>query len=288
MANTRVTTPVTDFDKSTSLPGLKLPSGTNANQPSGVQGMIRNDTGENTGGSTSAIEHHNGTNWQYFAATESPDVVYPTSLKMYLDASNTASYPETGTTWFDLTSNGNDGALVNMTPSNWNPAGYFQFDGSNDIVTLGSDMGFITRTWQAWVNPYVIQRQYILNTYGGTITIGAAWVEMNANGTIRAGVRNSSNVSSFSDSSTTLNINSWNNICMTTDGTNLKLYINGILDFTVAANLTSIASNSQNLVIGKNIRVDSYYWNGRMSKVRIYDTALTQPEITALEIEGPL
>ena len=74
MANTRVTNPVTGF-KSTSLPGLKLPSGTNANQPSGVQGMIRNDTGENTGGSTSAIEHHNGTNWQYFAATESADPI---------------------------------------------------------------------------------------------------------------------------------------------------------------------------------------------------------------------
>ena len=73
MANTRVTTPVTDFKKSTSLPGLKLPSGDNSNHPAGAaaeQGMIRNDTGENTGGSTSAIEHHNGTNWQYFAATE--------------------------------------------------------------------------------------------------------------------------------------------------------------------------------------------------------------------------
>jgi len=77
MANTRVTNPVTDFDKSTSLPGLKLPSGTNANQPSGVQGMIRNDTGETTGGSTSAIEHHNGTNWQYFAATESAVPIIP-------------------------------------------------------------------------------------------------------------------------------------------------------------------------------------------------------------------
>ena len=72
MANTRVTTPVTGFNSATEE-GLKLPSGTNANQPSGVQGMIRNDTGENTGGSTSAIEHHNGTNWQYFAATESVD-----------------------------------------------------------------------------------------------------------------------------------------------------------------------------------------------------------------------
>ena len=99
MANTRVTTPVTDFDKATSLPGLKIPSGTNTNQPAGAaaaQGMIRNDTEETVDSSASAITHYNGTAWQYFAATES--VVYPTSLKMYLDASNTTSYPGTGTT----------------------------------------------------------------------------------------------------------------------------------------------------------------------------------------------
>ena len=75
MANTRVTTPVTDFDKTNTTQGLKLPSGTNSNQPSGVQGMIRNDTGETTGGSISALEHHNGTNWQYFAAKKSENLV---------------------------------------------------------------------------------------------------------------------------------------------------------------------------------------------------------------------
>ena len=52
MANTRVTNPVTDFNKTNTTQGLKLPSGTNSNQPAGVdaiQGMIRNDTGETTG-----------------------------------------------------------------------------------------------------------------------------------------------------------------------------------------------------------------------------------------------
>ena len=79
MAITKVTTPVTDFDKISVTQGLKLPSGTNTNQPAGIQGMIRNDTGETTGSSASAIEHHNGTNWQYFAATESPDpIIYST------------------------------------------------------------------------------------------------------------------------------------------------------------------------------------------------------------------
>ena len=76
MANTRVTTPVTDFNKSTSLPGLKIPSGDNSNQPAGAaaeQGMIRNDTEEIVDSSYSAIAHYNGTAWQYFAATESVD-----------------------------------------------------------------------------------------------------------------------------------------------------------------------------------------------------------------------
>ena len=74
-SGTKVTNPVTGFESSVDI-GLKLPSGTNSNQPGGVdarQGMIRNDTSETTGSSTSAIEHYNGTTWKYFAATESVD-----------------------------------------------------------------------------------------------------------------------------------------------------------------------------------------------------------------------
>lgn len=76
MANTRVTTPVTDFDKTNQTQGLKLPSGTNSSQPIGVdaiQGMLRNDTEETVDSSASTLTHYNGTQWKYFAATESPD-----------------------------------------------------------------------------------------------------------------------------------------------------------------------------------------------------------------------
>jgi len=76
MANTRVTNPVTDFDKTNTTQGLKLPSGTNSNQPTGVdaiQGMLRNDTEETVDSSASALAHYNGTEWRYFAATESPN-----------------------------------------------------------------------------------------------------------------------------------------------------------------------------------------------------------------------
>ena len=79
MAITKVTNPVAGFDKSTNLPGLKIPSGDNTNEPAivdSIQGMIRNDTDETGGGtSVTAITHFNGTAWKYFAATESADPI---------------------------------------------------------------------------------------------------------------------------------------------------------------------------------------------------------------------
>ena len=66
MARTKVTTPVTDFDKLNTEEGLKIPSGTSSNQPTGVEGMVRNDTTQSSKGSSSAISFYNGANWKYF------------------------------------------------------------------------------------------------------------------------------------------------------------------------------------------------------------------------------
>ena len=63
---TKVTTPVTDFNKLNTEEGLKIPSGTSSNQPTGVEGMVRNDTTQSSAGSSSAITYYNGTNWRYF------------------------------------------------------------------------------------------------------------------------------------------------------------------------------------------------------------------------------
>lgn len=65
-SGTKVTTPVTDFNKINTEEGLKMPSGTSSNQPTGVGGMVRNDTTQSIAGSSSAITYYNGTNWRYF------------------------------------------------------------------------------------------------------------------------------------------------------------------------------------------------------------------------------
>ena len=65
-SGTKVTTPVTDFNKFNTEEGLKIPSGTSSEQPTGVEGMVRNDTTQSSRGSASAISYYNGTDWRYF------------------------------------------------------------------------------------------------------------------------------------------------------------------------------------------------------------------------------
>tara|TARA_R110000772_G_scaffold82743_3_gene175343 strand:+ start:284 stop:1153 length:870 start_codon:yes stop_codon:yes gene_type:complete len=289
MAITKVTNPVTDFDKSTNLPGLKIPSGNNSNQPTGVQGMIRNNTSENTGGSVNAIEHHNGTAWKYFAATESS--VYPTNLKMFLDAGDAASYNGSGTTWSDLTSNTNNGTLTNMTSSNWNNAGYFNFINSNsnyiqlpNILTFGSS----SYTISIWVNLDNTTHQEYLSSYNSS-----------GNGFLLDHT-GSGNVRFYNTGGTLINIgtgtgvattNTWQLWTVTMDrssATNVvKLYLGSAQKATTSG--TSLGStNGDNPQIGGYPGANSLYLDGQVSKARIYDTALIQSEIQVLVNEGPL
>ena len=293
MANTKVTNPVTGFNSATEE-GLKLPSGTNANQPSGVQGMIRNDTGENTGGSTSAIEHHNGTNWQYFAATESPDVVYPTSLKMYLDASNTNSYPGTGTTWFDLTTNGNNGAI---TGASWNSTGYFVFAGSNDWIEIedSTDTYFafsdLIFTQEYWVN--IDDVAAAENGLASKRDLGnpgnRSWITSIINsGIIRFIYYDAFSVSqSIVTASNVVSSSTWHQIVITGDGTNCKIYVDGVKKQTTAFSLNSIKESGADLQIARRGANSSWkYYNGDISRVRMYDTTLTENQVYTLFLEG--
>ena len=279
MATTKVTTPVTDFDKSTSLPGLKIPSGDNANEPTGsaaVQGMIRNDTDESAGGSDSTITHFNGTAWKYFAATES----YPTSLKMYLDASDTTSYPGTGTTWFDLTSNANNGIISGATFSPSNAS--FDFDGSNDYISF-SQFNISSNnkvTVELWTNPDSSQVAYANMFDYGHVGADGFTVQQNASSTNDYYIYNQGVVVTNS-----IPANTWTQFCLTADGTNWKIYKNGVLVST-STSTASAYTTGRTLNIGRWLAGPSRYWNGQISKVRIYDIPLSGAEVSALYNEG--
>ena len=78
-------------------------------------------------------------------------------LVLCLDAADNNSYPGTGTTWTDLSGNGNNGTLTNGPTFNSANKGSVVFDGTNDYVsnTLSSSLSS-SFTFICFVKPTVI------------------------------------------------------------------------------------------------------------------------------------
>jgi hypothetical protein len=69
--------------------------------------------------------------------THSPKLVTD-GLVLCLDAANPKSYPGSGTTWTDLSGNGNNGTLVNGVGYNSSNGGSLSFDGVDDYVQFSA------------------------------------------------------------------------------------------------------------------------------------------------------
>ncbi len=84
----------------------------------------------------------------------SPKIVTD-GLVFAVDAANKKSYPGSGTTWKDLSGNGNDGTLTNGPTFNSGNGGYIEFDGANDYAntgyTLPAQNSTTSFTWSIWI-----------------------------------------------------------------------------------------------------------------------------------------
>ncbi|MCP4452204.1 MAG: LamG domain-containing protein, partial [Planctomycetes bacterium] len=78
-----------------------------------------------------------------------------------------------------------------------------------------------------------------------------------------------------------LHLNSWNHVAGTFDGSQLRLYINGVLSTSQDyAGTISVAEHNVN--IGRNSEVIDRVYRGSIDEVRIYNSALTDTEILYL------
>ena len=204
------------------------------------------------------------------------DQIITTDLVLWLDAGMTNSYPGSGTTWTDLSPEGNDVTFVNTPTFSSANGGHLDFDGTNDHGTLDSTTSFPTGaaagTIQAWVtvdaNP---------STYGGVLSYGTA-----ATGQARSLLVNSSGNfigSGFGASVTstiTATLGTWYNLAFTYDGTNSELFINGASDVVAARTLNTVLSIRK---IGQFLDAAGEYWNGKVAMILHYDVELTATQI---------
>jgi len=209
-------------------------------------------------------------------------------LVLYLDAANPKSYPGSGTTWGDLSGNGNNGTLVNTPTFSLNNGGKFSFDGVDTSITTNYDFGWndtnsvsvlVTLTPSILQNRGFIgkglnnQWEWQLNQRNDKLEL----VYWNTGGSHSNGPITS--IQSVFSINTTVSVGLvWNHI----DGKHY-FYKNGNL---IGENTWVDASINQNrtngLIIGGQIyawNLGGNYWNGDIHNVHLYNRALTSQEI---------
>lgn len=196
-----------------------------------------------------------------------------------LDAGLSASYPRSGTTWFDLSGNGRNFTLINGPVYSSANSGVISFDGTNDYAALNYTLPNNTITVMVWY-------------YSGSWTTADLLDSVIANdGPVNSGfdirkwyTNELQLVEWFSSGARqpiigTLYDNSWYLIAYTYDGSRLKTYLNNTKtnDAAVTGPRYAIA---QTIHIANEPFFGPRILAGYISEVRILNKALTDTELT--------
>ena len=185
-------------------------------------------------------------------------------LILALDAADKNSYPGSGTTWTDLSGNGNNGTLTNGPTFSSANGGSIVFDGVDDSVTVSS----IT-----WTPPAFTVNWF---TFGNTRTnfnqvIGAGWgaflFHTDAQGSAYVGTDVTTRLTPSNIPNDTYQLNVYQNFTFTYGNGVGSLFKNGIF----------VASKSMNAPTAWPQFYISI--NGRMASTQIYNRALSPQEI---------
>jgi hypothetical protein len=202
------------------------------------------------------------------------------NLILYYNPAMTESYSGTGTTVNDISGNGMNGTLSNVTTS----ATAFTFNGSNSQVSIPDNAvlepGTGNWTIEVWFKPTVVSGTLLgkYNNGGNTANISYA-LRMGAN-YIRADFSNGS--TGFTSDNYTLTPNNWVQMVYVWNKTNnvLYTYSNGVIKQTKTITISGILNSITNLFLGSyNGGEYPQYFNGQIGVVRMYNKPLTDSEV---------
>ncbi len=189
----------------------------------------------------------------------------------------------------DMSTNANNGTNNGATLTTdrfGNTASAYSFNGtSNYIKVLDNNSLDLTQnlTLSSWIEPNSLNaEQGILGKGTNTTSTGYALHHKVLNPE-KTGV----SLQNLSTSSTTfintsqLSINNWHHLLATYNGSELKLYLNGVLVNTTTTNIQLVSNSLTDLFIGSEFS-NFRYFNGKIDDVGIWNRALTEQEISDL------
>ncbi|SFZ93257.1 Concanavalin A-like lectin/glucanases superfamily protein [Flaviramulus basaltis] len=208
-------------------------------------------------------------------------------LVMHLDAGDIASYSGTGTTWTDLSGNGNNGILQNGVGYNSANEGALVFDGVDDYFVTDNNLD-LSDTDKITIQIVI---KYSSVPVSMILEHSTDWNSNNAFGVLSG---QPSGKMQFTDhnqgynaphSTNTLNDNNWHFFSVTVDRSQAAnnqslIYVDGVLNHTQTSLNTDTSGNysSLPLFIGSRAGIN-YFFNGNIAQVLIYKRALTAAEV---------
>lgn len=206
------------------------------------------------------------------------------NLVLYYDPSNTSSYVGTGTTINDLSGNGLNGVMSNITFT----SPYFTYNGTTSQISRADNSllepGSGDWTMEAWV--------YLSNTTGSKVILGRfnngggsddVSYSMRVSGANIFAQFGDGSGSFVNSTGFTASINTWYQVVYVWKNVsvnNIETFINGTSIGNVSHSLPSLLNSTNPMYIGSyNGGEFSQYMNGRIGITRLYNVALTSSQV---------
>ncbi|MDH3267516.1 MAG: T9SS type A sorting domain-containing protein [Ignavibacteria bacterium] len=161
-----------------------------------------------------------------------------------------------------------------------------QFDGTDDLLNCGNGNSLqITGnkiTLEAWINVNEFKSQ----PFAGSVIVkdqgsnsSGYMIRCGGNGIINFNIGNGS-WHEINSPANSIQLNSWQHVATTYDGTSMKIYIDGELKVQLnISGLTIGNAVNSNLLVGESPGFPGRVFNGKIDEVRIWNGARTQSQI---------
>ena len=219
---------------------------------------------------------------------EGPAGIVTNGLTLWLDAGNLDSYPGTGTTWYDLSGNNNNGAL--KSAAQWSNLGWMNYDGNNtDTETTVATVEINTNSAQG----NTVEQWIYGAALNGNGNMPFTWLDYGFDlwwYNNLFGINNGNSLVYGISGANSVLLNNWVHVVAyfpynwAGSYTNAKLWING-----VAQSMAIVQGGLVNITLPSSLNVgigggytsgqDTFNWNGRISQTRIYTRELTTAEV---------
>mgnify|MGYP003631844961 FL=1 len=267
MAITKIGTPEL-FDFSATNTALQLPAGDTASRPTSPSiGEWRYNT------ELKNVEYYDGAAWFRI-----DDEALPSPVPVGSENFNVNTYFGNGAT--------------QVIDAKFNEAA--AFNGSSSYIDLGNNVfnSLTSYTVSAWVKVSSTKNnQAIFSNWGYNGSTERGWIVGLLNGTqVRVFNYGSGGTQTFLSTASAISLNTWTNISITNTQSEVKIYINGSSDSNNPQSTNGFlidASHPMSSQIGAYKYSSGIfgYFEGSIDQVRIYDSALDQAAVTALQLE---